>query len=255
MCNANLANTIGLESKIKFFFCSWLSFLEFYYPLSYLLIVLTKWIIIIIIIEDLTCIYWSFDFTFCIMPSNFLRKPAEANIITFEKLLLKLSRHWHFVHRWRSCTCSYSKRKGNFDPPLFLIIYIVTFAWGWGCSLTYHLFYQLYFLSRFFIPSSTTLMQVEKAKEYYNTLTFHLACECILDIATAANVYVDERKPWELFKKGEEEARLAAIVIYLLPFPVIIIHHSLSRFYSIFLLPFPWTCFVRIWLLWWKHCA
>ncbi|KAI5074790.1 hypothetical protein GOP47_0010751 [Adiantum capillus-veneris] len=47
-------------------------------------------------------------------------------------------------------------------------------------------------------------------KEDFSRLQFSSACEKILSIATTGNVYLDDRAPWSLFKKGVTSAAEAA---------------------------------------------
>ncbi|CAL9118124.1 unnamed protein product [Musa textilis] len=51
---------------------------------------------------------------------------------------------------------------------------------------------------------------VEKAKYHYENLSLSSACESILDIANAGNLYMDERAPWSLFKQGGASSEMAA---------------------------------------------
>ncbi|KAL6013500.1 hypothetical protein ACLOJK_003998 [Asimina triloba] len=51
---------------------------------------------------------------------------------------------------------------------------------------------------------------VEKAKFHYNNLSLSSACECVLEIGNAGNLYIDEHAPWLLFKKGGASAATAA---------------------------------------------
>lgn len=51
---------------------------------------------------------------------------------------------------------------------------------------------------------------VEKARLDYMNLSFNSACEAVIDIANAGNVYLDEHTPWSLFKKGDSSAEEAA---------------------------------------------
>ncbi|KAL7584444.1 hypothetical protein Lser_V15G44271 [Lactuca serriola] len=43
---------------------------------------------------------------------------------------------------------------------------------------------------------------VEKAKTQYESLLLSSACESVLEIGNAGNLYIDEHAPWSLFKKG-----------------------------------------------------
>ncbi|KAL0294905.1 UNVERIFIED_CONTAM: Methionine--tRNA ligase, chloroplastic/mitochondrial [Sesamum calycinum] len=44
---------------------------------------------------------------------------------------------------------------------------------------------------------------VDKARQHYENLELSSACEAVLEIGTAGNVYIDEKAPWSLFKQGE----------------------------------------------------
>lgn len=57
---------------------------------------------------------------------------------------------------------------------------------------------------------------VEKARHHYEKLSLSSACEAVLDIANAGNLYIDERAPWSLFKQGgvsAEEAKKDLVII------------------------------------------
>jgi methionyl-tRNA synthetase len=43
---------------------------------------------------------------------------------------------------------------------------------------------------------------VERAREGYSQLDFSSSCDVILNIASAGNVYMNDRTPWSLFKQG-----------------------------------------------------
>ncbi|KAH7293502.1 hypothetical protein KP509_28G028400 [Ceratopteris richardii] len=51
---------------------------------------------------------------------------------------------------------------------------------------------------------------IAAVKEDFTCLRFSSACEKILSIATSGNVYLDERAPWSLFKRGGSDAAEAA---------------------------------------------
>uniref|UniRef100_A0A803N5T6 methionine--tRNA ligase n=1 Tax=Chenopodium quinoa TaxID=63459 RepID=A0A803N5T6_CHEQI len=51
---------------------------------------------------------------------------------------------------------------------------------------------------------------VEKACTHYQNLSLSSACEAVLEIGNAGNVYLDERAPWSLFKQGGTAAEAAA---------------------------------------------
>lgn len=55
-----------------------------------------------------------------------------------------------------------------------------------------------------------TATSVAKAREEYDQLQLAAACESILAMATAGNLYLEESAPWSQFKKGGEEAQIAA---------------------------------------------
>ncbi|XP_078430257.1 methionyl-tRNA synthetase / methionine-tRNA ligase / MetRS (cpMetRS) [Wolffia australiana] len=50
---------------------------------------------------------------------------------------------------------------------------------------------------------------VAKAKDHYDNLSLSSACESILEIGNAGNLYIDERAPWSLFKQGGPSAEAA----------------------------------------------
>lgn len=54
--------------------------------------------------------------------------------------------------------------------------------------------------------------QVEKARGHYESLSLSSACECVLEIGTAGNLYIDEHAPWTQFKKGGSSFENAAKV-------------------------------------------
>lgn len=54
--------------------------------------------------------------------------------------------------------------------------------------------------------------QVSKAKLHYSELDYSSACDIILGIATAGNLYMSEKAPWSLFKEGGSAAEDAAQV-------------------------------------------
>lgn len=56
------------------------------------------------------------------------------------------------------------------------------------------------------------LCQVQKASAQYQNLSLSSACEAVLEIGNAGNVYMDERAPWSLFKQGGTAAEAAAKV-------------------------------------------
>lgn len=51
---------------------------------------------------------------------------------------------------------------------------------------------------------------VKTVREDFSHLRFSSACDKILSIATTGNVYLDDRAPWSLFKKGDSSAAEAA---------------------------------------------
>lgn len=51
---------------------------------------------------------------------------------------------------------------------------------------------------------------VSKAKLHYSELDYSSACDIILGIATAGNLYMSEKAPWSLFKEGGSAAEDAA---------------------------------------------
>ncbi|GFQ07326.1 methionine--tRNA ligase [Phtheirospermum japonicum] len=44
---------------------------------------------------------------------------------------------------------------------------------------------------------------VEKARQHYENLELSSACEAVLEIGNAGNVYINQKAPWSLFKQGE----------------------------------------------------
>ncbi|XP_060212648.1 methionine--tRNA ligase, chloroplastic/mitochondrial [Lycium barbarum] len=51
---------------------------------------------------------------------------------------------------------------------------------------------------------------VEKARVHYQNLELSAACETVLEIGNAGNLYIDEQAPWSLFKQGEAAFETAA---------------------------------------------
>ncbi|PIA28900.1 hypothetical protein AQUCO_06500025v1, partial [Aquilegia coerulea] len=51
---------------------------------------------------------------------------------------------------------------------------------------------------------------VEKARNHYEKLSLSSACEAVLEIGNAGNLYMDERAPWSLFKQGGAASEAAA---------------------------------------------
>lgn len=51
---------------------------------------------------------------------------------------------------------------------------------------------------------------VEKARVQYGNLALSSACEAVLEISNAGNLYMDERAPWSLFKQGGAASEAAA---------------------------------------------
>ncbi|KAK4353703.1 hypothetical protein RND71_025897 [Anisodus tanguticus] len=51
---------------------------------------------------------------------------------------------------------------------------------------------------------------VEKACVHYQNLELSAACETVLEIGNAGNLYIDEQAPWTLFKQGEAAFETAA---------------------------------------------
>ncbi|MQM00384.1 hypothetical protein Taro_033114 [Colocasia esculenta] len=57
---------------------------------------------------------------------------------------------------------------------------------------------------------------VEKARFHYENLSLSSACESVLDIGNAGNLYIDEHAPWSLFKQGgpgSETAKKDLVII------------------------------------------
>ncbi|KAL7150275.1 hypothetical protein ABFS83_05G100500 [Erythranthe nasuta] len=63
----------------------------------------------------------------------------------------------------------------------------------------------------------TVEKQVEKSRQHYENLELSSACEAVLQIANAGNVYINEKAPWSLFKQGDSgfEAASKDLVIAL----------------------------------------
>lgn len=51
---------------------------------------------------------------------------------------------------------------------------------------------------------------VEKAQVHYENLALSTACEAVLEVGNAGNLYMDERAPWSSFKQGGAAAESAA---------------------------------------------
>ncbi|KAJ0973760.1 hypothetical protein J5N97_015725 [Dioscorea zingiberensis] len=51
---------------------------------------------------------------------------------------------------------------------------------------------------------------VEKARIHYENLSISSACESVLEIGNAGNLYIDQRAPWSLFKQGGTSTEMAA---------------------------------------------
>ncbi|KAF8395099.1 hypothetical protein HHK36_019040 [Tetracentron sinense] len=51
---------------------------------------------------------------------------------------------------------------------------------------------------------------VEKARVQYDNLSLSSACEAVLEIGNAGNLYMDEHAPWSLFKQGGASSEAAA---------------------------------------------
>ncbi|KAM7492056.1 hypothetical protein LguiA_034977 [Lonicera macranthoides] len=51
---------------------------------------------------------------------------------------------------------------------------------------------------------------VEKARVEYENLSLSSACEAVLEIGNAGNLYINERAPWSLFKQGSASFEAAA---------------------------------------------
>ncbi|KAJ6815416.1 methionine--tRNA ligase, chloroplastic/mitochondrial isoform X1 [Iris pallida] len=56
----------------------------------------------------------------------------------------------------------------------------------------------------------TVAKLVEKAMNHYKDLALSTACESVLEIGNAGNLYIDERAPWSRFKHGGDIAESAA---------------------------------------------
>ncbi|KAL5730540.1 methionine--tRNA ligase [Ranunculus cassubicifolius] len=60
------------------------------------------------------------------------------------------------------------------------------------------------------------LKQIQKARRHYVNLQLSSACEAVLEIGNAGNVYMDECAPWSLFKKGTASKDDAAKVLVII---------------------------------------
>eukprot|EP00850_Spirogloea_muscicola_P019358 SM000189S04075 [mRNA] locus=s189:66791:70607:- [translate_table: standard] len=69
---------------------------------------------------------------------------------------------------------------------------------------------------------------VELARSCYVRLDFSRACEVVLAVATAGNLYLDDRAPWSQFKRGNSEAAAAAMDLCIVLETVRIIAVALS---------------------------
>ncbi|KAG8368882.1 hypothetical protein BUALT_Bualt15G0092800 [Buddleja alternifolia] len=56
----------------------------------------------------------------------------------------------------------------------------------------------------------TVEKQIEKARQHYENLELSSACEAVLEIGNAGNVYINEKAPWSLFKQGDSGFETAA---------------------------------------------
>ncbi|XP_020580261.1 methionine--tRNA ligase, chloroplastic/mitochondrial [Phalaenopsis equestris] len=56
----------------------------------------------------------------------------------------------------------------------------------------------------------TVEILVNKTKIHYENLSLSSACECVLEIGNAGNLYMDECAPWSLFKQGGSSYERAA---------------------------------------------
>lgn len=59
------------------------------------------------------------------------------------------------------------------------------------------------------------ILKVEKARIEFSELQYSMACDDILAIASAGNVYMNDRVPWSLFKQGGSAADEASQVFLL----------------------------------------
>lgn len=57
-------------------------------------------------------------------------------------------------------------------------------------------------------------LQVKKAHFHYENLSLSLACETVLEIGNAGNLFMDEHAPWSLFKQGGSSSETAKKVLY-----------------------------------------
>lgn len=65
-----------------------------------------------------------------------------------------------------------------------------------------------------FPTTIVTCKQVDKARVHYAELEYSSACDIILSIASAGNLYMNDKAPWSLFKQGGSAAEDAAQVSY-----------------------------------------
>lgn len=59
---------------------------------------------------------------------------------------------------------------------------------------------------------------MEKARVQYDNLSLSSACEAVLEIGNAGNLYINERAPWSLLKQGGDAFDAAAKVLSIKPY-------------------------------------
>lgn len=59
---------------------------------------------------------------------------------------------------------------------------------------------------------------MEKARIHYENLSLSSACEAVLEIGGAGNLYINESAPWSRLKQGGDAFEAAAKVWFLIPY-------------------------------------
>lgn len=54
-----------------------------------------------------------------------------------------------------------------------------------------------------------------RAQTHYENLSLSSACEALLEISNAGNLYINQQAPWSLFKQGGAASETAAKVLFL----------------------------------------
>lgn len=73
---------------------------------------------------------------------------------------------------------------------------------------------------------------MEKARAHYENLALSSACEAVLEIGNAGNLYINEQAPWSLFKQGGTASATAAKVPFLLEIFCLYLHFCFLRLVS-----------------------